>query len=53
MARRFRDLVGCSFLLTPQLDALKHAQGIALEGLQELRSKCADPSPDLGEQAAL
>ena len=52
MARRFRNLSGLSFLLTSELEALKHAQDGALDGLQELRGECADPSPDLVEQAA-
>lgn len=52
MARRFRDLTGLSFLLDSELRALAAAQEAALEGLQQLRDECQQPTPQLIEQAA-
>lgn len=53
LARRFRTgLPGLKLLLAGDLEALSEAEAVALAQLRRLLAACADPPPELVEQAA-
>ena len=53
LARRFRTgLPGLKLLLAGDLDAISRAEAASLAQLRQLQAACADPPPELVEQAA-